>query len=146
MARKYPLTPEEFKAIYSKVPRVTVDLILKTNKGVLLTFRTKNGFENLWHLPGGTIHLNEKVEDTVHRIAQEELGIKVKVKKFIGYQEYLSEEKERGYGYSISLVFICEPLSRNFKLDDQVEKFDFFKLPPENTVEEQKVLLTKLYK
>lgn len=144
MKRKQPFTFQEFKAIYSKVPRICVDLIIKTNKGVLLTFRTKNGYENQWHLPGGTVYYREQVEDTVKRVAKEELGTEVSIEKFHGYLEYFSEEKQRGFGYTISLVFICKTKNSEIQLDDQVEKVGFFKTSPENTIQEQKELLDNL--
>ncbi|MBI3397598.1 NUDIX hydrolase [Candidatus Woesebacteria bacterium] len=134
--RKYPLTYKEFKEIYSKVPKLCVEVAIRTKKGYLLTFRTKNGWVNKWHLPGGTVHYREKISDCVSRVAEEELGVKVAVEKFLGYIEYFSEEKERGFGYSVSLVFLCKPLSDNYKLDDQAEKLDFFNKPPKNTVRE----------
>lgn len=134
--RKYPLTFKEFKYIYSKVPKLCVEVVISTDKGYLLTFRTKNGWVNKWHLPGGTLHYREKVTDCVNRVALEELGIKVSIKKFLGYIEYFSEVKERGFGYSVSLAFLCEPLSNNYILDDQAEKLDFFKKIPANTVRE----------
>lgn len=142
--RKQPFTFEEFKTIYSKVPRLCVDLVIQTEKGVLLTFRVKNGYENQWHLPGGTIYYREKAEDAVKRVAKEELGIDVNIKKFVGYLEYFSEVKERGFGYTITLVFVCEPLNSKFKLDDQTEKVEFFDKAPLNTISEQKDLLAKL--
>ncbi|MFZ3301799.1 MAG: NUDIX hydrolase [Microgenomates group bacterium] len=144
MNRKQPFTFEEFKTIYSKVPRLCVDLVIKTEKGVLLTFRAKNGYENQWHLPGGTIYYRERVEDAVKRVAKEELGIDITITKFAGYLEYFSEVKERGFGYTISLVFVCEPLNTEFELDDQVEKIGFFDKPPEDTITEQKDLLNNL--
>jgi ADP-ribose pyrophosphatase YjhB (NUDIX family) len=144
MKRKQPFTFEEFKNIYSKVPRLCVDLVIRTDKGTLLTLRTKNGYENQWHLPGETVYYREKVEDAVKRVAEEELGIEISIEKFHGFLEYFSEEKERGFGYTITLVFICKPKTSHFDLDDQVEKMDFFKTPPENTIEEQKELLNNL--
>jgi ADP-ribose pyrophosphatase YjhB (NUDIX family) len=144
MKRKQPFSFEEFKDIYSRVPRLCVDLIIRTDKGVLLTLRTKNGYLNQWHLPGGTVFYREKIEDTVERIAREELGIKVEIERFHGYLEYFSEVKERGFGYSVSLVFVCKPQLTGFHPDDQTEKIDFFAVPPENTVAEQKELLNKM--
>lgn len=146
MKRKQPFTFEEFKAIYSRVPRLCVDLVIQNKKGVLLTLRIKNGYEKQWHLPGGTVYYRELVEDAVKRVAEEELGIEVSIEKFHGYLEYLSEKKERGFGYTITLVFICTPKNIEFNLDDQVEKIDFFAIPPENTIQEQKELLTNLFK
>lgn len=143
MTRKLPLTFEEFKSIYSKVPRLCVDLLIKTDKGYLFTLRQKHGYEGQWHLPGGTVYYKEPVKDTVARIAKEELGIGVSIEKFIGYLEFFSEEKERGFGYTITLVFLCKPKSTKFKLDDHAEKVDFFKNCPENTILEHKDFLSK---
>jgi ADP-ribose pyrophosphatase YjhB (NUDIX family) len=143
MSRNYPLTLEEFQSIYSKVPRLTVDLIIQDDNGIILTLRQKNGWQNQWHLPGGTIYFKEKVEDAIRRVVQEELGIEVTIEKHIGYIEYPSEEKERGYGYTIALAFLCHPKSTNFILDDQVEKVDVFKTLPENTIWEQVAFLKK---
>lgn len=144
MKRKLPFTFKQFKSIYSKVPRLCVDLVIKTNKGYLLTLRKKNGYEDQWHLPGGTVYYREGVKKAVERIAKEELGIKISIKKFLGYLEYPSEIKERDFGHTITLVFLCGTNRLNFKLDDQTEKAEFFKKPPNNTIIEQKKLLNKI--
>ncbi len=144
MPRKQPFTFEEFKSIYSRVPRLCADLVIKTDKGVLLTLRQKNGWEGQWHLPGGTVLYKESIHDAVNRLAEEELGIKVSIEKFLTYTEFLNEETERGFGYSVSLVFLCKPLSEVLKLDDQSEKAKYFTKPPKNTVLEQKMLLKSI--
>ncbi len=142
MSRKQPFTEEEFEFIYSRVPRLCVDLIVKNEQGILLTLREKHGWIGQWHLPGCTIHIGETALDAVSRAASEELGIKVKVQKFLGYNEYHSEQKERGYGYSVSLVFLCIPLDKNITLDSHTSKFEFFKSLPENTIAEQKEFIS----
>lgn len=91
-----------------------------------------------------SIWMGESVQNTIQRVAQEELGIGVEVIKQLGYLEYPSEQKERGYGYSIALVFLCKPLSDQITLDDQVSHHQFFKEIPENTIIEQKNFLTNL--
>jgi ADP-ribose pyrophosphatase YjhB (NUDIX family) len=139
--RKLPFSFEEFKEIYSKVPRLCVELVIRTEKGVLLTLRQKNGYEGQWHMPGGTVYYREGVEAAVKRIASEEVGMEVAVGKFLGYLEYPSEEKERGFGYTVSLVFECSPKGTHLELDDQAEKADFFITPPDNTIAEQKEFL-----
>lgn len=142
MNRKQPLTYDEFKTIYSKVPRLCVDLIIKDKKGILLTLRQKNGWEGQWHLPGGTVLYKETVLETAKRVANEELGQEIKINKFIGYLEYFSEESERGFGYTISLAFLCKLLGQNLILDNQVKKVDFFKILPKNMIKEQKKFLS----
>lgn len=138
MARKFPLTNDEFKSIYSKVPRLCVDLIIKSDQGYLLTLRQKNGWEGKWHFPGGTLYYQESIESAIQRVAQEELGTTVVIDGFLDYLNYPSELKERGFGHSISLAFLCHlPEKAQITLDDQSEKYDFFKSVPKNMVVEQ---------
>lgn len=146
MARKQPFTFDKFKQIYSKVPRLCVDLIIKTNQGVLLTLRTKNGWENQWHLPGGTVFYREPAIKAVKRIAKEEVGVTITSAKFLNFIEWPNEIKERGFGYSVSLVFLCTINNDKLKLDNQVEKANFFKEIPENTIHEHKIFLQKMVK
>ncbi len=140
MTRKKPFTPEEFKSIYSRVPRVTVDLVIRTEQGTLLIVRDSGGWVGQWHLPGGTIFYRERIADAIERIAEEEVGIKVKVEKFLEHIEFLSEEKERGYGYSISLVYLCAPVE---PIPDKTDKYTFFKTLPDNIVSEHKEVISR---
>jgi ADP-ribose pyrophosphatase YjhB (NUDIX family) len=144
VASKNPLTYEEFKAIYSKVPRLCVDLIIMTEKGVLLTLRTKDGYKNQWHFPGGTVFYRESIADAVHRVALKEVGVDVEIVKYLGHIEYFSEVAERGFGYTVTLAYLCHPLSDQIALDDHAEKWDFFKKLPQNTIIEQKRFLASL--
>jgi len=142
MKRKQPFTFSEFKDIYSKVPRLCVDIVIKTEKGTLLILRQNNGWENQWHLPGGTVFYHEPVKTALKRIALEEIGIEITVGKFLGYVEYPSEVKERGFGYSVSLTFECSPKNQ-FKILPQTKTIKFFNKLPTNTVYKQKIFLTK---
>ena len=74
---KKPLTFEEFKTIYSKVPRLTVEVIVKTDKGILFTKRLIPPYVGSWHFPGGTVYYKETITDAIERVAQDELGVKV---------------------------------------------------------------------
>jgi len=107
--------------------------------------RQKNGYIGQWHIPGGTVLYREKVKNAVQRVAREELGTEVVIEKLVDYLEYFSEEKERGFGYTVTLVFLCKlPEKSKLILDNQAEKYDFFKTPPTNTIREQKDLISKL--
>ena len=64
----HPLTPDEFRDIYSKVPRLTVEVVLRSPAGVLLTLRDIEPCRGLWHLPGGTVRYGEKLLDAVRRV------------------------------------------------------------------------------
>lgn len=105
--RQKPFSAEEFKEIYSKVPRLTVEVVIKTSRGVVLMKRQEKSWQGQWHIPGGTVLYQETLHQAVQRMAQEELGIKVTIKKLLGYIEYPSEEQERGFGWSVGIAFLC---------------------------------------
>ncbi|NES65306.1 MAG: NUDIX hydrolase [Okeania sp. SIO2D1] len=144
MSRKKPFSPEEFKLLYSQVPRLVVEVVVKTDLGVALTLRKDAAWNNLWHIPGGTVFYQEYIEDAIQRIAVEELSITVTKQQLLGYLEYPSEEKQRGFGWSVGLVFLCTPNSQLPTENQEGEKIQIFDYVPENTVEEHKKILTQV--
>jgi hypothetical protein len=50
---KHPLSEKKFWDIYKKVPRLTVEIILKSEKGIYLTERQIEPCKGLWHFPEG---------------------------------------------------------------------------------------------
>jgi ADP-ribose pyrophosphatase YjhB (NUDIX family) len=138
---KKPFTPEEFKDIYSRVPRVTVDLIVKTPKGIVLTLRTHYAWKNQWHFPGGTIFYKETVAQAIDRVARDEIGQPVEVVKLLGYIEYPSEEKQRGFGSTVSMAFLCKTNATDFTVNEDASRVEVFATPPENLIVEQSEFL-----
>lgn len=136
------LPPKEFKSIYSKVPRLCVDLIIKTQGGVLLTLRSLPDWKGYWHIPGGTVRYKETLEQAVTRIAQEELHMSVEILKSLGYIEYPSEEKERGFGWSVSIPILCVPKSEEFSVGEGASEVKVFTELPDTMVPEQRTFLT----
>lgn len=134
-------TEEEFKSIYSRVPRLCVEVIIQSSEGILLTLRSLPTWNNQWHLPGGTILFGEKLEDAVKRIAEDELGVSVTVDQMIGVIEYPSEQKERGYGHGIGVAYLCHLNSPNIKLNTEASEAKFFQSAPENIIQEQEDFL-----
>lgn len=142
--RHHPFSSEEFKAIYSRVPRLTVEVIVKLDNGVALIKRQEPSWHGQWHIPGGTVLYKETIEQAVKRLAQEELGIQVKMQSLIGYIEYPSEEKERGFGWSIGMAFFCEAVNEIDWEQWQKEGIEVFENLPKNVVEEQRMILEKV--
>lgn len=141
----YPLTEEEFRAIYAKVPRLCVDLIIKEDHKVLLTKRKIDPYKGLWHLPGGTVYFGETIEQTVKRVALEELGLQVKIVSFLGFLEFSDEYKNDWHGWPFSLDFEVEIIEGDIKNSHQSDDFNFFEKIPANTVAtHQKFLIGKL--
>lgn len=140
MSRK-PLTPEEFKAIYSRVPRLCVELVVMARGGIVLALRSLPTWNNMWHLPGGTVLYKETIEQAATRVASDELGITIKIGKTLGYAEYPSEQEERGFGWSVTIVLLCETDAEIFKVNEDASRAEIFYDLPENMLSEQKVFL-----
>ena len=142
---KRPFSPEEFKEIYSRVPRLCVDLVIKAPEGIVLSLRNLPSWNGKWHIPGGTVLLGEKITDTIKRVAQEELSISVEIKKLLGYIEFPEEAKERGFGHSLSVAFLCSTDATEFKPNEDSLKIEIFKELPPDLIEEQREFLESVW-
>jgi ADP-ribose pyrophosphatase YjhB (NUDIX family) len=132
-----PLSEEEYREVYSKVPKLCVDLVIAHKGGILLTLRDLPHWHNEWHLPGTAVRYKEPVLDAVQRTAQNELHMSVAVEKLLGYVEYPSEEKERGFGRSVALAFLCTPTS-GFEVGESASDARIFEVIPDDMIAEQK--------
>lgn len=125
---------KEFMEIYSKVPRLTVDLFINTEKGILLSKRDIPPALGMWHLPGGTVYYEESLENAAKRIAKEEIGIEVEIEKLIGVIEYSTKH---AVVRSIGLVYSAKITGGTIAGSYQAKEILFYKTVPENTLPEQ---------
>jgi ADP-ribose pyrophosphatase YjhB (NUDIX family) len=133
---------DEFKKIYSRVPRLCVEVVLMRKDSLLLIRRTILPAIGFWHTPGGTVLKGENLHQAVKRVANEELGIKVEILKFIGVIEYKSYVNH--YSQDISLAFLVKTNDqKEFKLDGHADKYAFFSALPKNTILDQKEFYKK---
>jgi ADP-ribose pyrophosphatase YjhB (NUDIX family) len=143
MIKKLP--KKEFKRIYSKVPRLCVDLVIRNkSEKVLLTKRAIYP-ENIWHIPGGTLLFDETIEEAINRIAKEELGVKVKMKKLLGYVDN-GWVYSKNYGRPVTLEFSVDLIDSESKIrvDHQASEYNFFDKLPKNMDPGQKKFLSTL--
>ena len=130
------LSDTEFKNIYSKVPRACVDLILRDpKKGIFLTKRSIEPAKGMWHIPGGTIRYQETLALAVKRIARQELGAEVEVKKILGTTEITFSDY---FYHDICTVVEIKPASDNFTLDNQASESAYFQTLPSPMIPAQK--------
>lgn len=134
---------ERFKEIYHQVSRVTVEVVLVTPKGIALTLRRIPPYKGYWHTPGGSVLYKEKVKDAVKRVAEEELGVKIKIKRFLGFWEIPEWTQPGGFCHTVGLVFEVRQASGKIKTNSQSSKIKFFKKLPQKMIPEQKRFLEK---
>jgi len=142
VSKKLPY--EKYKEIYSLVPRLTVEVLIVEDGKILLTKRSIEPVRGFWHTPGGAVLKGEKIEETVKRVAKEEVGLDIEIEKFCGLIEY---ESLIGYfGHDISLAFLCRKKNKaqEVKLDNNAEDYDFFSVLPEKMIPEQRKIITDL--
>lgn len=136
MASKLPF--KEFMAIYDKVPRLCVELVIQNDQGILLTKRAIEPAKGYWHLPGGTLLKDESVAEAAQRIALDELGRSITLSSLIGYIEY---SPEMAVGQSVSLVFLASLESEKISLNEQASEYQYFTSLPLDTILETKKFL-----
>jgi ADP-ribose pyrophosphatase YjhB (NUDIX family) len=99
------LPKQDYDAIYSRVPRLCVEVVLVVpRRGVLLELRDIPPNVGAWHIPGGTVLFGESLVDAVKRVALAELEAEVEVGELLGYIEYPSHY-ENGLDSPVGLAF-----------------------------------------
>lgn len=63
------------------------------------------------------------------------------IEKLLGYIEYPSEIKERGFGWAVGIAFLCTPASDIDHDAWKKESIEAFKKLPDNLIEEQRKIL-----
>ena len=127
---------KEFLHIFSKVPRCCVELIVETKEGIVFTKRKIKPYKGKWHLPGGSVLLNESLKQAVKRVAKEELNLNVELVRRLGVIEYFYGKKEKKH--SISIVFLVKINSGKIKLDEQASEFKISRKSPPNLIKNHK--------
>jgi colanic acid biosynthesis protein WcaH len=130
---EYWIPQEDWEVIVRNVPLVSVDLIIQLNDGLVLGKRRNQPLKGEWFVPGGSIYKNEKLTEAVHRVAQEEVGTKVTIRRRLGTYEQFYEHSdtatETGKHY-IATAFVVQPDREEITAtDDQHTELKVFSPP-----------------
>jgi ADP-ribose pyrophosphatase YjhB (NUDIX family) len=139
-----PLPQDEFDWIFSRVPRLTVEVVIaSSDRGVLLALRDFGPCKGLWHLPGGTVRFGEPVVEAVRRVARDELGLTVSVGELLGYIEYPSHY-DNGLDSPVGLAFRAQPSIADMP-DERYLRSEcaWYTMLPENMHNEQRDFLAR---
>ncbi len=139
------LPEEEFHAIYRRVPRLCVEVVIvSAERGVLLSLRNIPPNIGAWHIPGGTVLFGESLRAAVQRVARHELGIDVGVGELLGYIEYPSHH-QNGLDSPVGLAFGAEPVPAAAADNSLPEGIAWFtQLPDGLYVEQREFLVSRL--
>lgn len=132
--------PEDvFYFISRNTPLVNVDLLVKDQKGrTLLAWRDDPYAGVGWHIPGGIVRFKETLEDRIQKVAESELGTKVKFdKKPIAVNEIIIPEYTNR-GHFISFLYSCklqkEINTKELVVGTYIGELTWFASCPENIV------------
>ncbi|MGB6463487.1 MAG: NUDIX domain-containing protein [Nitrosotalea sp.] len=137
MEKKFKRAPRKlFDRFSSYFPYSTVDVVIQNGDSFILAKRTIPPYKNKWNLPGGVVFKTEKLADVAKRVAKEELGLTVKIERFLGVYENPVLSR-----HDISHVFIASILKGKIVHDFQSSKVKFFKNAPQDMVPYQKKIM-----
>jgi len=112
------------------------DLVIEYgDKGVILVKRKLPPYKNVWALPGLRIYKGENIEDTIRRIAKQELGLKIDPRKRIYLGQYVAKFTTEHNRQDISTGFLIK-ISGKEKIVLNSEHFSGWQITkniPQNT-------------
>jgi colanic acid biosynthesis protein WcaH len=113
--------PEEtFAEFLSRLPQVSVELFLETERGVLLVRRTNEPAKGEWFWPGTRLYKGERFDDAARRLAEEELGLDVNVGEHLGtYEHFWDTGAFDGVDstHTVNVVYRAEPADPGAEID-----------------------------
>jgi len=110
-------------------PRVVVGaLILNKKKEVLLikSFKWKGHF----YIPGGHVEEGERMTQALKREIYEEVGLKVKISQFLGFQEGIFSPLYHKRRHFIFFDYLCQTIGSEKVTPDEIEAEEFLWVKP----------------
>lgn len=124
---------DAWRTIVDHVPIVSVDLVVLHEGKLVLGKRQNAPAKGEWFVPGGRLHKHERLDDAVHRIAEEELGVDVVIQEPLGAYEHLYENAaldDVGGKHYIANGFVVTTAERPDVNDDQHSSLKLFDSAP----------------
>jgi 8-oxo-dGTP diphosphatase len=91
-----------------ETPKLMVDVVIPSERGVVLVRRGSEPYEGRWALPGGFVEVGETVRQAAVREAAEETGLAVEVSRLVGVY---SDPDRDPRGHNVSVAFLVRVLS-----------------------------------
>lgn len=102
-----------------ETPKLTVDIVLPKEDGVVLIRRRNEPFKGQWCLPGGFVDVGESVEAAAVREMKEETGLDVEVGRLVGVY---SDPERDPRGHSVTVALLARETSGTLQGDDDAEE------------------------
>lgn len=128
------LPQETWETVVRSVPIVSVDLVVHYDEGIVLGQRTNEPARGEWFVPGGTVRKHERLRDAVDRIAREELGVDVTIKRKLGVYEHfydVADVEDADGKHYVPVAFEVTTEEEELAPDDQHADLRIFEPPIE---------------
>jgi 8-oxo-dGTP diphosphatase len=93
---------------FPDAPRVGVGAVVLDGERVLLARRGRPPGQGKWSIPGGLVHLGERIEDAVVREIEEESGLRVRVLGFCGVIDRVVREQDAVRYHYVIIDYVAE--------------------------------------
>lgn len=134
--RKGWIESDLYRQVTASMPILCVDLVIRRKDGLILLVKRRNyPAKNRWWTPGGKVDKGEKLEKAVIRIAEEKVGISVRILKQIGVFEFFFRKGHFGNpSHIVSIVFLVVPINytKEVNLDYQSSAHRWVSKPPKH--------------
>jgi 8-oxo-dGTP diphosphatase len=104
-----------------ETPKLMVDVVIPSEKGVVLVRRGSEPYEGQWALPGGFVEVGETVRQAAAREAAEETGLAVETSRLVGVY---SEPDRDPRGHNVSVAFLARVLSGQMQAASDAAEVD----------------------
>lgn len=118
-----------YKRIQGMLPVVCVDVLIRTNKGLLLGVRRRPPALGLKWAIGGRVLYGERLDEAVMRKAKEEAGLDVRIVKRVGVYTVISTKGSGEKRHSVAVVYLARSVGGRLKLNYEYSGFVFAKKP-----------------
>ena len=93
---------------FPDAPRVGVGAVVLDGERVLLARRGRAPSAGKWSIPGGLVHLGERLEEAAVREVQEESGLRVRLLGFCGVIDRVVREKDIVRYHYVIIDYVAE--------------------------------------
>ena len=127
-----------------KRPEVICSAFIEKGGKFLLVFCPRF---KVWRVPGGRVEFDETLEETVVREMGEEIGIRIKDPKFLGYGQDHQFHFRKKMETSRLLMFFHARIDEEPKVDpDEAEDFKWVSFDEIKGIEKKEGAITDLFK
>jgi len=105
-------------------PIVGVGAVILQDEKIVLVKRKAEPGKGRWSIPGGSVHLGEKVRDATIREAKEESGLDIEIldeRPMDAFDSIISDDRGRTKYHFTLLEFLARPKGGNLKAAEDAE-------------------------